>query len=83
MKVIKKPENAEHWKHQFTCTSCECVLEIETDDLKHTFDQRDGDTFYVACSICQTRYILSTKDIPKYVQTMVKRRPTVNDYYDR
>lgn len=82
MKIIKKPENIDNWTFQFICFGCDCVLEVDIDDLEYISNQKDGDMFFVKCSVCFTKFIFPNKYIPRYVKIMVKKRTTASSYYD-
>ena len=53
MKIKKHGRKYDDGKpFESSCDFCGCEVEVERGEIKHSFDQRDGDFHYVKCPEC-------------------------------
>lgn len=87
MKVLEK-QDVSNWSYKHKCSSCESLLQIESNDLTHYhysgyYNEPSYDTYSTVCSVCRSPITVPTDSIPKLVQLKVQNKPSATDYYNK
>ncbi len=62
VEIIRKGSLPEERVHKATCNNCDTLFSFKESEAAQSYDQRDGRTFSISCSLCkQICYVPSEK----------------------
>lgn len=84
MKILNKVDISD-WSYKHHCEQCDSDLELDKSDVCY-FDggpRNDGESYFAHCAVCSQRFYISERLIPKLLKLEIRRKPCVEEYYDR
>lgn len=55
MEILVRGKAPAEFRYDGTCSTCRSILKADHDELRHTYDQRDGDMHVGDCPVCTSK----------------------------